>query len=407
MQPMQPMQSALISRTSRRLLCSLVLASLSFSACTQFDAQVPATPAGPTQQQSAQPVLASALMKRTLQLQRVNGQVLPVAAVTPTSVGGFTVKQVATGIAIAEPAVSRPAIAPAYYYGGHDFNQYTIQYAEENLYPGASGTLLSVYEGTVKGILQEWDADARLVESRAQLNVQDEEYIYLPGRENDEPMRIRPDFVFRFASTPRKETLNIYVMGKETRVHRMVWGEPAIQIERVQVDSDRAVSIAQQAFASRNDNPGYPVYPEAEQRQRSRNMEVVYEIPADLQWHVQLNQQSRDQLRYFLHFNFVREQPLPAPGATPPPLMVSQDDGSVSSEPVSQKPLPPDAYYNFHLHGSIEIDAITGEIKNMNRPVLYRPVYDGGAEPGFPGRPMPAVDPVMMDTPGSSPEAAQ
>ncbi|MBF2054152.1 MAG: hypothetical protein IGS03_11935 [Candidatus Sericytochromatia bacterium] len=406
---MQPTQPTPISRNSRRLLCSLLLASLSFSACTQFDAQVPATPAGPTQQQRAQPVLAAALLKRTLQLQRVNGQVLPVAAVTPTSVVGFAVKQVATAIAIAEPAMVRPAIAPAYYYGGHDFNQYSIQYAEENIYPGASGTLLSVYEGTVKGILQEWDADARLVESRAQLNVQDDEYIHLPGRENDKPMRIRPDFVFRFASTPRKETLNIYVMGKETRVHRMVWGEPSIQIDQVRVDSDRAVSIAQQAFASRNNNPGYPVYPRAEDIQNDRNMEVVYEIPADLQWHVQLNQQSRDQLRYFLHFNFVREQPLPVPGAPSVSPDAGQDDEravSNSSEPMI-KPMPPEMYQE-HLHGSIEIDAVTGEIKNMNRPVLYRPIYDGGVAPGFPGVPMPMpVDPVMMEPSVSSPKAAQ
>lgn len=388
------MKPTSLSRTSRRLLCSLMLASISFSACSQFDTQVPATPAGPTQQQSVRPVLASALFKRTLQLQRVNGQVLPVAAVTPTSVGGFAVKQVATAIAIAEPAVSRPAIAPAYYYGGHDFNQYSIQYAEENIYPGASGTLLSVYEGTVKGILQEWDADARLVESRAQLNVQDDEYIHLPGRENDEPMRIRPDFVFRFASTPRKETLNIYVMGKEIRVHRMVWGEPSIQIDQVRVDSDRAVSIAQQAFASRNDNPGYPVYPRAEDISNDANLEVVYEIPTDLQWHVQLNQQSRDQLRYFLHFNFVRQQPVAV--ASPDP---GQQDQMV-------KPMPPDAEY--HLHGSIEIDAITGAIKSMNRPVIYKQAYfDVGISPVMrPGSPMP-TEPVMMEPAVSSPKAAQ
>lgn len=385
------MKPSLSSRPVRRLICGLMLASLSLSACS-LAGPTPMLPAGPSQQQGVKPLLSSALLKRTLQLQQINGQVVPVAAVTPQSERGFGIQQVATAIAISEPAVSRPAIAPGYYYGGHDFNQYTIQYAEENIYPGAQGTLLSVYESTVKGILNEWDASARLIESRAQLNAQDDEYIHLPGHAG-EPQRIRPDFVFRFASTPRKETLNVYVMGNETRVHRMVWGEPQIQIERVQIDSDQAVSIAQQAFASRNDQPGYPVYPTLEDAQRDRNIEVVYDIPSELQWHVQLNQQSRDQLRYFLNFSY-RD----TPSVSRPEVMAASSDQANSPLATSTIDVAPqEFFYQPHLYGSIEIDAITGEIKSLNRPMIYRPVVEegktssGSASMGFPSS---LVDPL-------------
>src|SRR5690606_25178633 len=98
------------------------------------------------------------------------------------------------------------------------------------------------------------------------------------------------------------------------------WGEPSIQIELAKIDSDRAVALAREAFASRSNSPGYPVYPMPEELQRRENgMEVIYDIPTDLQWHVQLNQQSRSELRYFLHFNFVRKISSPAPTRPPQP----------------------------------------------------------------------------------------
>ncbi len=379
---------------SYRIICSALLCSSLLVACSG------PIPNGSIQQaaqtssiQSQHVVLASALQKRPLALARINGQMVPVAALAESP--AFGLAQVATAIS-ADIAVSRPAIAPGYYYGGHDFNQYVIQFAEENLYGAPKGTsLLQVYNQSVKPILSEWDASARLLESRAQVNGTDDEYIYLPGQDENKPLRLRPLYVYRFASSSKKETLNIYVLEKEIRVHRMVWGSPNIEIARVKIDSDRALEIARKAFASRAQSPGYPVYPEA----NDTSAQVVYELPQELSWNLSLNQQSRDQLRYFLHFNFRQGNdgvPLPIPVPHPMPLGVEPAlmDAPVGVAVSPARPIAPPYQY---LSGSIEIDAITGEIKSLNRPVIYRQ-YDGGgvSYPGYPGPEGPP--PELMDS---------
>ncbi len=326
------------------------------------------------------PVLASALVKRPLKLGRVDGQVVPLAEVlTPET--GFSVQ-----MAMAEPAMDRMSIAPGYYYGGHDFNSYSIQYAEENIYPAASAsTLVAVYNQNVKPMLAEWDADARLLESRAQMNAEHEEYIQLPGQ--DEPLRVKPRFVYRLASNAKKETLNVYVLDKEIRVHRMVWGEQNIEISRVKIDSDEAVRIARAAFLSKSNPSGIPVYPESDNAEAT----IVYDLPADAQWSLNLNQQSQDSLRYFVNFNFkVKvDAPEPKPGEPEP---VDDANATKPSEPRPDIVYPTEQY----LYGSLELDAITGQIKSMNRPVMYRMMYGGVAYPVD-----VAVDPIAADEPAA------
>lgn len=375
---------------SYRILCSALLCTSLLAACSSPGSNSSLNQPNTNQVSSSQHVdFASALQKRPLALARINGQVVPVAALAKSPT--FGIAQVATAIG-ADMAVSRPAIAPAYYYGGHDFNQYVIQFAEENLYGAPKGnTLLQVYNQSVKPILNEWDASARLLESRAQVNGTDEEYIYLPDQDQEKPLRLLPLYVYRFASTPKKETLNIYVLEKEIRVHRMVWGSPDIEIARVKIDSDRALEIARKAFASKDKSPGYPVYPEANDNQA----EVVYDLPQDLSWNLNLNQQSRNQLRYFLSFNYQQGndgQPVPYP--MPMPVDIGPALGDPASS-ISVSPAQPMMPYQY-LSGSIEIDAITGEIKSLNRPVIYRPYYGGGvAYPGSAGQ--SGASPETMD----------
>ncbi len=367
----------------RRLLLSLLMSSLALTACSAPLNNSLNQTQNP-QQVQARPVLASALIKRPLMLGTVNGVVQPVAAVMPVSDGTFSIQQVSSagsagsGVTVAVPisaradaAISRPAIAPGYYYGGHDFNQYTIQFAEENIYKAATGnTLLNVYNQDIKSIVGEWDSTGRLIDSRANIGGAEEEWVYLPGKDG-EPLRLRPNYVFRFASTAKKETLNIYVLSNEIRVHRMVWGEPSIAIDKVQIDSDKAVEIAKKAFADRTTKPGYPVYPE----QIEPNMDVIYEIPTDLKWNVQLSQQDRNQIRYYVNFNFQKQvqnsgavsSPKPEPAA----VNQASPDSPVSNVASSSPAVPPD--YMQYYYGSVEIDAITGAIKSLNRPVYYAP----------------------------------
>lgn len=370
-----------------RLLLSLMISGLTLTACSgQALIPQPSPPVGQTA--SLRPVLASALYKRPLMLQSVDGQVVPVAGVL-TSDSGFTVAQVNAGVAVASPiaapvAVSRPAIAPLYYYGGSDFNQYVIQYAEESQHKAATGsTLLQVYNQDIKPLLSDWDASARMIESRAMINGSDDEYIYLPGKDN-EPIRLQPLYVYRFASTPKKETLNVYVLKDEIRVHRMVWGEPTIDIASVRIDSDKALEIARQAFANQNPQPGYPVYPDA----TDANAQIVKDIPADVRWNLQLNQSSKTQLRYFINFSFQRQvqgTDLPKPIPVPAPELMDAQTGSTTTVSAGQAAVAPamPANYTQSFYGSAEIDAISGEVKSLNRPVWYGPIaYDAATSGG-------------------------
>lgn len=381
-----------------RHLLSVIVTSLLLNGCVSSPADI----SSPTPTLSAtlqHPVLASALMKRPLRLGRVDGQVLPLAEFAGADAAGFSVKRdVAVGAAIAEPSIGRMSIAPGYYYGGHDFNSYSIQYAEENIYAAARGEgMVAVYKQSVQPILTEWDANARLLESRSQQNSENEEYIQFPGK--DEPIKLKPRFVYRLASNTKKETLNVYVLDKEIRVHRMVWGEQNIDISRVKIDSDAVLSIVRRAFSSKQDPVGIPVYPEANNPEFNHSeATVVYEIPQDLQWSLHLNQQSRDSLRYFVNINFeVKSELLPAPA----PSRADYDGND--PDIVYPNPPFPDMQY---LYGSIEIDAVTGEIKSMNRPVIY-PMYGnhrGEVSVGYAG---PAPEPMPVDVVAPPPLAVE
>ena len=371
---------------SYRHLFAVLAASVLLNACVSSPTLLPAPSSGVSHINTQRPVLASALVKRPLRLGRIDGQVVPLAEIAGAS-ADFAVKMdvaVGSGMAMAEPAIGRLSIAPGYYYGGHDFNSYSIQYAEEKIYPAAQGNaMISVYNQSVKGIVAEWDADARLLESRAQQNGENEEYIQFPGK--DEPIRLKPRFVYRLASNAKKETLNVYVLDKEIRVHRMVWGEQNIDISRVKVDSDAVLSIARRAFANKQDPSGIPVYPE----NSNPEMTIIYDIPQDIQWNLNLNQQSRDSLRYFVNINFeIKSDTLPAPK----PRNENGDDPEIVYPQEMQ-----------YLYGSLEVDAITGEIKSMNRPVVY-PMYRGGVPVAYEdGAPMPvdAVEPMTDEDQGA------
>ena len=384
---------------SYRHLLSVLAAAVVLNACSATS--LPGTPAAndanPTQNsavtdQRKQPVLASALLKRPLQLGRVDGQIVPLAQVlsAPDAQADFSIK---LSMPAMEPAIGRLSIAPGYYYGGHDFNSYSIQYAEENIYPAASAnSLLTVYNQNVKPIIAEWDADARLLESRAQVNAQHEEYIQLPGK--DEPIRVKPRFVYRLASNAKKETLNVYVLDKEIRVHRMVWGEQNLDIAKVTIDSDDAIAIARKAFASKNDPAGIEVYPKAD----NPEAKIVYDLPEELHWSLNLNQQSQNSLRYFVNFNFQNpDAGVPQPDSEP--VEIESPDGERVS--IARPMIPMQA----ELYGSLEIDAISGEILSMNRPVIYLHYYGGGEVDPVP-MPMPETMPVEPDEAPASEAAA-
>lgn len=382
----------------KRSLLALLSTSLLLVACGN-----PTTPnVLPTGNPSVQPVdglditprpkgiFTNAISKRVLALpasgnvgagQNVNAPNAPTAAPSAAPMG------MPAPMPVSEAAVGRGGSAPFAGDAGKmmmpccygEFNNYAIQYAEESTFAGATdATLLQAYNNTVKPLLAQWDAAARLVESRANFGNSDDgnvEYIYLPGEDANEPLKIRPDYFFRFASSPMKEILNVYVMKDRVLVHRMIWGEPNVDLSKVKLDSNEALTKARAALNNRSTDPGYPVYPGKEYQ--DPNLKVIYEVPSNATSQIYLNQNG-EATRYFINFEFETEVPTwvydttsdqggpkpvatPTEGATPSPTS-SPAVAMMQPKQVTQKQM---------MFGSVEVDAVTGAIRQVNRPTYY------------------------------------
>lgn len=243
------------------------------------------------------------------------------------------------------------------YWGGGEFNNYVLQYAEENEFPASKDkTLLNAYNNTVKPFVTEWDSSARLLESQAFLGGSkgDLGLYYLPNAKG-EPEQVKVNYIFRFASSSRKETLVVYLTSSETRVHRLIWGEPNVDLSKVQIDTDEAIEITRKAIVSRLKAPGYPVYPD----QSYPGMEILFEAPATAHWTASLSQ-NNGASRYYVSVNFEKSVP-------------NQKDKQI-------------------VYGSAEVDSESGKILSLNRPVLYN------------NQDVVMVEPPMMAQPASPPE---
>lgn len=347
----------------KRLLFSLVL----LSACQGTN-----LPGGPSTQPSPQPsasvnngaqtgtgLFANALSKRSLSLDAF-GQSAESAADGNNATGSAPAAAPAPTAGAVSPgrnAAAQDAIAPGFPggdagrlsmpgYGWNSFDQVVLQFAEESIFPASKAqSLMSAYTQTAQPLMQEWDSTARLSESQAylgQLNPQ--QSYYLPD-ENGKPSQVKLNYLYRWTSDKRKESLIVYLTDTETRVHRMVWGEPNLDFSKVSLDSDAAQNKAKAALESTASNPGYPVYPD----QAYPDQEIVTQIPADAQWQIQLNQNQGQNSRYFISVNFM-----------------------TNSANAGER----------YASGFVEIDAVSGAILNLNRPLLYTGKMDvGSVEP--------------------------
>lgn len=384
-----------------------VLSLLFLAAC---NTQAPSIPVEtPTSNPSVQPnsdsIFSKALSSHSLSLDLFQqGTSDNQGAVSPTA--GNPAESAAAPAPSLDKASGR-MMAP--WYGGGEFNNYVLQYVEESIFPAAQAkTLLTAYKEAVEPLLSEWDSQGRLIESRANLGdgVSKEMLYYLPGV-NGEPTQLKINYLFRLASSKRKETLVIYLTDEKTHVHRMVWGEPNLDLSNVKIDSQEAKKIALKAFADK-DLSGDQVYPQ----EISSEMQVYYDIPADAHWQLYLNQQGQTSAVYFVHVNFEARVEIPEGLPTPPdyPKDVELID-PVPDTPVSGASDPDDSASNDSneprsqiqsFYGSAQIDAKSGKIISLDRPVFYTHSY-------YPSMPMPVlIDSGMVSAPPeAAPPAAQ
>lgn len=405
----------------------LLLCLLTLPACGTGPTSVTPSPAA-----SASAVtFANVISKRTLGLTNLGslGGTASSGASSGSSTGTGTPAAAPVANAGQDVAVGRPMSGIAsYYYGGGEFNNYVAVMAEENVLAGnSSGDLLAVYQQSILPLLKAWDPQARLIESRGNTHPElrdpnSYEYVYVPGLSSDKQMQLKPDWVFRFASTPRKETLTVYVTGKETRAYRVVWSEPNLAIARVKIPVQQAIEMARQALRSQSSQTDYPVYPDATSGMGS-NATVVYDLPTDLNWTVSLGQQG-DQLSYYLNVNYVEAYgkpgvavvpsanpttggstgsigvgvAVPMPASAPvvtasPTVAVSASPGTSASSPPATEPVParsatpadcqvvlPSYVY---LSASVNLDAVTGKVLSVNRPVRYNNQYNYTCKGGY------------------------
>jgi len=364
---------------------ALILTSLLVPLWSCSPAVPPGQPlASPNPQASAGPlVFAQARSRRSLnlsQLGSLTGSSNTGATVSPgisqgeSTAPGSPAQPMPPGGSAADSSMPFPG-----YYGGGEFNQYTPVMAEESLFAGnSSRDLVTIYEQSVVPLLQQWDLQARLLESRGntQSALQDpnrSEYVYVPGLNADQPLRLQPDWVFRFASTPRKETLTVYITAQETRAYRVVWGEPDIAIREVKVSVSQAVTLARQALRDRNSAADVSVYPMPGE-QLGANQTIVYDLPENINWSVNLGQKG-PKIVYYLSANYV--EAADQPGVVVNPAHSSGQtsvDGGVSVPP-SEPGFAPDcraiAAPYLYLYAFVSLDAITGQILSKNRPVRY------------------------------------
>jgi len=359
----------------------LILIALLLSACNNTSlpgVQPPTAPPGTGQTgQTGNTLFGNALSKRSLSL-----DLFQAGGGNGNDAGN------ATAESSQNTAPGAPAPMPAAdmamggrigigWFGGGEFNQYVLQFAEESTFAASSAqTLLGAYQQTVQPLLQEWDAQARLLESTAYVgptgssNLNQE--IFFPDAQG-KPVKADVRFMYRLASSERKETLVVYLTSSETRVHRLVWGESKLDLSQIKVDSNAARDLALKAFQDRSHSAAYPIYPESDQPE----MQILYTVPATARWDIQLNQHSGQTSRYFVSVQF---------------------QVADANSPEGQN----------MAYGHAEIDAISGEIQSLNRPVHYRHnfKYDY-AEGGGSDAPQPIRTPTSSVTPSSGALRAQ
>lgn len=325
----------------------------------------------------------SLITKSTTAQQSVN----TVSASAPTMapmVGATSADAIGGGAKMAAPYMSYfPAIGP--------FEEYTVIDFEEAKTTGFSGTYLDTLNKIVKPVVKGLGTDARMTNSNGSsdsngINKSEEQPQNTTGGAE---IAIYPNYYqqyqwqFTYVSSSKKEVYSIFVSTKETLVLKQKWGVKDLSPDEIKIDSSKAIQIITDAIKNKNftspDNQ--PIYAQP-------NSETLYEIPNNTSWYLYL-EKEKGKLIWNINMNIRYDYPMAVPSV--------RSDSSVSNTATSTAPMIPQQPEFWYSGGYARIDAASGEIMTLTRPMKYKNVYTYPVPMGEP------VGDVGIATPASAP----
>lgn len=247
-------------------------------------------------------------------------------------------------------------------YGGYftsqnPFEEYAVTDYQEAKTNGFTGTFLESYNTVVKPILKAWSADAKAssVLGNADQNGK--------GDENLNNWYSPYQWQFTYVSSSKKEVYSVFISSKETLVLRQKWSLKNLSDQNIKIDSSQAIKIFSDKVKDKNYNSEY------DNNNLGPNSQPLYEIPTNNYWTFYLSQEN-SLLIWNINTNYFY-----------PTVAPVQNDK---------------AYTNtWYSGGYAKINAQTGELIYMNRPVKYteivQPPVDyrcddkGCSSPGYAG----------------------
>lgn len=282
----------------------------------------------------------------------------------------------ASADAIGSSKMAMPSFMP-YFPAVGPFEEYTVIDFEEAKTAGFSGTYLDTLNKIVKPVIVGLGGDARMTNSNGSsdgsgVNMSNEP---TPTQSATPEMAYYPQYQWQFTyvSSSKKEVYSIFVSTKETLVLKQKWGIKDLSPDDIKIDSNKAIQIVTDSIKNKDfkspDNQ--PVYSQP-------NSETLYEIPANSSWYLYL-EKEKGNLIWNVNMNIRYDNPIVRP-------MVNGNTA------VAIAPQAPEYWYS---GGYARINASTGEILSLSRPMKYKNVYP---EP----MPVPPVDISASSSAGSS-----
>lgn len=323
----------------------------------------------------------SLITKSAQQNQVASTQTTSVAPNMAPMVGAVSADAIGGGAKMAAPYMSYfPAIGP--------FEEYTVIDFEEARTAGFSGTYLDTLNKIVKPVIVGLGNDARMTNSNGS---SDANGVNKSEQNSTAPeISINPSYYqqyqwqFTYVSSSKKEVYSIFVSTKETLVLKQKWGIKDLSPDDIKIDSSKAIQIMTDSIKDKNfkspDNQ--PVYTD-------QNSEILYEIPKNTSWYLYL-EKEKGKLIWNINMNVnVYNYPVPMPLAETKDTSVSSGGGAVAVAP----PMPEYWYSG----GYARIDAASGEILSLSRPMRYKNNYI---------YPSPAYSPVPSSSLPTPPDGA-